>query len=76
MLLLCNADGRYGDRDRRGVRENGRGAGRDRDAPTRAAEANGGNEDKALVRIRIFSLLGKAFDAQMPYTYVILTGCL
>ena len=71
MLLLCNADGRYGDRDRRGVRENGRGAGRDRDAPTRAAEANGGNEDKAIVRIRIMSLFGEAFDAKMPHSYVI-----
>ena len=53
------------------MRENGRGAGRDRDAPTRAAEANGSNEVKAIVRIRMLSLLGKAFDAKMLYSYVI-----
>ena len=50
--VYLGADGRYRDRDRdrdrRDVRENGRGG--DRDAPRRAAEANGSrDDDKALV---------------------------
>ena len=52
MTFLCNADGRYGGRDRAGVRENGREADRDRDAPRSRAEANGRKD--AEVRCRTF----------------------
>lgn len=50
MTFFCNADGRYGGRDRASVRENGREADRDRDAPRSRAEANGSKD--AEVRCR------------------------
>ena len=53
MTFLCNADGRYRGGDRAGVRENGREADRDRDAPRSRAEANGRKD--AEVRRRTLS---------------------